>query len=158
VTSGLTPPLVEARYPNSNKLIKKKGIQIYNAENWQNGFSTVSKIQNKVKSANYITKYITKKLIEMPSAFHQPRYFVSRGLKQPKISFDELSGNYFKDFKPSFVVGGRNQITNEFEADVSIYRIDISVEGELIQNSQPETVWKLREIKSPDAIRTFKKM
>ncbi|MCT0061671.1 hypothetical protein EFK34_09955 [Lactococcus lactis subsp. lactis] len=157
VTGGLSPPLVEARYPKSERLIKKNGIQIYNAENWHNGFSTVSKIQDRQKSASYITKYITKELIEMPSAFYQPRYFVSRGLKQPEISYDELSDNYFRDFKPSFVVGERNLLDNEFETDVSIYRIDISEEGELIQNSLPETVWKIREIKSLDGNQDFQK-
>lgn len=150
VTGDLSPHLVEARSSKSNRLIKKSGIQIYNAENWQNGFSTVSKIQSKERAANYITKYITKELIDIPSAFNQPRYFVSRGLKQPEISYDELSDNYFKDFKPSFVVGERNLIDNEFEADVSIYRLDISELGEIIQNATTETVWKLRKIKSPD--------
>lgn len=157
VTGGLSPSLVEARYPKSERLIKKNGIQIYNAENWHNGFSTVSKIQYRQKSASYITKYITKELIKMPSAFYQPRYFVSRGLKQPEISYDELSDKYFRDFKPSFVVGERNLLYNEFETDVSIYRIDISEEGELIQNSPAETVWKIREIKSPDGNQDFQK-
>lgn len=157
VTGGLSPPLVEARYPKNKRLIKKNGLQIYNAENWQNGFSTVSKIQHKEKSANYITKYITKELIEMPSAFHQPRYFVSRGLKQPEISYDELSDNYFSDFKPSFVVGERNTNSNRFEAGISIYHIDISEDGELLQNRPPETVWKLKQAKSPDGNQDFQK-
>lgn len=157
VTGDLSPPLLEARYPRSKRLIKKKGIQIYNAENWQNGFSTVSKIQNKEKSANYLSKYITKELIEMPSAFHQPRYFVSRGLKQPEISYEKLSDNYFSDFTPSFVVGEKILINNEFEADVSIYRIDISEDGKLLQNSPPETVWKLKQTKSPDGNQDFQK-
>lgn len=157
VTGRLTPPLVEAHYPKSKRLIKKKGIQIYNAENWQNGFNTVSKIQNKEKSANYITKYITKELIEMPSAFNQARYFVSRGLKQPEISYAELTDRYFQDFKPSFVVGERNSLKNKFEADISIYRIDISEDGEMFQNSLLETVWKLKQTKSPDGNQDFKK-
>jgi len=157
VTGRLTPPLVEARYPKSKRLIKKKGIQIYNAENWQNGYNTVSKIQNKEKSANYITKYITKELIEMPSAFNQARYFVSRGLKQPEISYAEVTDSYFQDFKPSFVVGERNSLKNKFEADISIYRIDISEDGEMLQNSLLETVWKLKQTKSPDGNQDFKK-
>ena len=157
VTGKLSPPLIEARYLKSNRLIQKNGMQIYNAENWENGFSTVSKIQSKEKASSYIAKYITAELIEVPSAFNQPRYFVSRGLKQPEISYEELSDNYFKDFKPSFVVGEKNLLDNEFKADVSIYRIDISEEGELIQNSPPETVWKLRNTKSPDGNQDFQK-
>lgn len=157
VTGKLSPPLIEARYPKSNRLIKKNGMQIYNAENWENGFSTVSKIQSKEKASSYIAKYITAELIEVPSAFNQPRYFVSRGLKQPEISYEVLSDNYFKDFKPSFVVGEKNLLDNEFKADVSIYRIDISEEGELIKNSPPGTVWKLRNTKSPDGNQDFQK-
>ena len=157
VTGKLSPPLVEARFPKSNRLIKKKGIQIYNAENWGNGFNTVSKIQSREKSASYITKYITKELIEMPSAFHQPRYFVSRGLKQPTIYYEELSDEYLSSFVPSFVVGGKNSLNNQFEADVSIYQVDISEDGEMIQNNPSETVWKLRNTKSPDSNQDFQR-
>lgn len=157
VTGKLSPPLLEARYPKSSRLIKKKGVQIYNAENWGNGFSTVSKIQSREKSASYITKYITKELIEMPSAFHQPRYFVSRGLKQPEIYYEELLDEDLSNFVPSFVVGGKNQLNNQFEADVSIYQVDISADGEMLQNNPPETVWKLRNIKSPDGNQDFQK-
>ncbi|KXT62806.1 hypothetical protein LACDD01_00381 [Lactococcus sp. DD01] len=157
VTGGLYPPLIESRYPRSNRLIKKSGLQIYNAGNWKNGFSTVSKIQDRKKSANYITKYITKELIEIPSAFHQPRYFVSRGLKQPEISLRLLPDDYFKGFKPSFVAGNRSLASNEFEADVFIYQLDILEEGELVQDSPPETVWKLRQEKSPDGNQDFQK-
>ncbi|WP_142427671.1 rolling circle replication-associated protein [Enterococcus durans] len=150
VTESFAPPLVEARYPKNNRLIKKNGIQIYNAETWKNGFSTVSKIENKEKSANYITKYITKELINTPSAYHQPRYFVSRGLRKPDISYAELPNDYFEDFVPSFVVGGLNTENNQFQSDVSIYKIDISENGELLQNSPPKTFWKLKQPKSPE--------
>ncbi|AYG00392.1 hypothetical protein [Lactococcus allomyrinae] len=124
---------IESQYPRSNQLIKKNRIQIYNAENWQNGFSTVSKIQDRKKSASYITKYITKELIEIPSAFHQPRYFVSLSLKQLEISLKLLPDDYFKGFKPSFITDNKNLASIEFEAVVSIYQLDISEEGELTQ-------------------------
>ncbi|HGC8313572.1 TPA: hypothetical protein ACG2EC_000925 [Streptococcus agalactiae] len=59
ITFGFSPPLIEARNPKTDKLIKKNGLQIYNAETWKDGFSTVSKIDSKAKTANYISKYIT---------------------------------------------------------------------------------------------------
>jgi len=149
VTGRLMPQLVEARSPNSNRLIKKSGIQIYNAENWQNGYSTVSEIQSKERTSSYISKYITKELVETPSAFHQPRYFVSRGLKQPTISYNQLSDVELEKFIPSFVVGKKNATTNQFEADVSIYQIDILENGKMIQHIPPETIWKFKK-KSPD--------
>lgn len=96
VTQGFSPPLIEARSPKTNRLIKKNGLQIYNAPRWKNGFSTVSEIQDKEKSASYITKYIAKDLIRTPSIFHQPRYFVSRGLKQPEISYENTLKTFFR--------------------------------------------------------------
>ena len=150
VTGRFSPLLKEARYPKSNRLIKKKGVQIYNAENWNKGFSTVSKIQSREKSSSYITKYITKELLENPSAYHQPRYFVSRGLKKPEISFEKLSDDYFSNFSPSFVIGTKNLCTNEFEAEISIYQIDVNEDGEIYQKNPPETTWKSRNVKSSD--------
>lgn len=93
----------------------------------------------------------------MPSAFHQPRYFVSRGLKQPEIYYEELSNEDLSNFIPSFVVGGKNLLNNQFEADVSIYQVDISVDGRMVQNNPPDTVWKLRNTKSPDGNQDFQK-
>lgn len=157
VTGKLSPPLIEARYLKSNRLIQKNGMQIYNAEDWENGFSTVSKIQSKERASSYIAKYITAELIEVPSAFHQPRYFVSRGLKQPEICYEELSEEDLSNFIPSFVVGRKNPLNNQFEADVSIYQVDISDDGEMIQYNPPDTVWKLRNTKSPDGNQDFQK-
>lgn len=85
----------------------------------------------------------------MPSVFHQPRYFVSRGLKQPTISYKQLSDVELENFVPSFVAGTKNTSTNKFEADVSIYQLDVLETGEMIQHTPPETVWKFKK-KSPD--------
>lgn len=146
VTGGLAPPLTEARYPKSGRLIVKNGVQIFNADNWQNGFSTVSTIQDKNKTANYIAKYITKELMEIPTAYHQPRYFVGRGLKQPKISFGNIKGDDLKMFKPKFVAGHIDVNTNRLETDVAMYQIEITKDGELRQEIPPETIWKLNKV------------
>ncbi len=144
VTGGLDPPLTVARYPKSGRRIVKNGVQIFNANNWQNGFSTVSAIQDKNKAASYIAKYVTKELMLLPTAYHQPRYFVSRGLKRPTVSYRKISEEDLAMFKPKFVVGHVSSDTKHFESDISIYRIDISADGELLQNAPVETAWKLR--------------
>jgi hypothetical protein len=143
VTEGFEPPLTEARNPKTNRLIKKKGTQIYNAENWQDGFSTVSNIEDKAKTASYISKYVTKELVEMPSAYNQPRYFCSRDLKQPTISYENWDNERLQDFTPSFVVGSQSGITMNFESDVSIYNLNMS-EGQLSQSISPETMYKAK--------------
>lgn len=157
VTQGFSPPLVEARYPKNRRLSKRNGMQIYNAPRWKNGFSTVSRIQSKEKSASYITKYISKDLISTPSAYHQPRYFVSRGLKKPEISYAELPDEFFTNLLPSFVVGIKENQSTYFEKEVSIYQIDITEEGEMTQLKPPETIYKIRREKSPDGNQSFQK-
>lgn len=144
VTGGLAPPLTPARYPKSQRLIKKKGMQIYNADSWEKGFSTVSHIADKRKAANYITKYITKELMQIPHAYHQPRYFVSHGLKQPTVDYCDLNEDYFTMFRPNFVVGHLDSPDSALEKDVAIYQIDITSDGELVQDSDIKTVWKLK--------------
>lgn len=146
VTTGFSPPLVKARSKKTNRLIKKKGLQIYNAENWKKGFSTVSKIQDSAKAGNYLTKYLTKELMEIPTAYNQAKYFVSQGLNKPDISYDTQSDDEFEQFEPSYVVGELTKDTNEFEANISIYNLEIE-NGEYVQTSTPETVIKLKESK-----------
>lgn len=142
LTYGFYPPLTEARSPKTNRLIKKNGLQIYNAPTWKNGFSTVSKIQDKSKTANYISKYITKDLMAIPSGYKEPRYFVSRGLKQPDIVFKTISDDYVADFTPAFVSGEIDLDTHEFITNVSIYNLREDDKNDLYQDDKPETVIK----------------
>lgn len=138
------PFLIEARNPKTDKLIKKNGLQIYNAETWKDGFSTVSKIDSKAKTANYISKYITKDLIAIPSAYRQPKYFVSRGLKKPEIEFQQIDENELQEFTPNFIVGNLYIEEQKFEKDVSIYLLELDDENKFFQKKKPETVVRSR--------------
>lgn len=142
ITNGFNPLLIEARSPKTNRLIKKNGLQIYNAPTWKKGFSTVSKIQDKNKTANYISKYITKDLMAIPTGYKQPRYFVSRGLQQPDITFEMMSGEELEKFTPDFVSGDLDIDTLAFEKTVSIYHLEENEHKEMIQTRIPETVIK----------------
>lgn len=144
ITFGFSPLLIEARNPKTDKLIKKNGLQIYNAETWKDGFSTVSKIDSKAKIANYISKYITKDLIAIPSAYKQPKYFVSRGLKKPEIEFKQTDGDELQMFIPNFIVGSLYIEDQKFEKDVLLYQLELDDENNFFQKNKPETVVRSR--------------
>ena len=146
LTKNLNPPLFDAMSPHTGRKIKKNGKQIYNAENWTKGFSTVSKIEDNTKTANYITKYITKELLEVPTSYHQPHYFVSRNLKLPEISYGESGDNNLEQFEPSFIAMNINIDTLETEKVVSIYNLNLDKDGKLSQNETIETTVKSKLI------------
>lgn len=75
--------LKEAKYKNG-ALIKKNNIQIYNLTNYKLGFTTVSKVQNMEAVSVYISKYMTKDLIDQD---FKKRYWCSQGLKRPRIEY-----------------------------------------------------------------------
>ena len=78
--------LVQARTP-SGRLIKKNGLQIYNLTNYKYGYTTVSEIQNQEAVSVYVSKYITKDLIDKA---YKKRYWCSRDLEKPPIEYAQL--------------------------------------------------------------------
>ncbi|HFI0027385.1 TPA: hypothetical protein ACGOSU_000847 [Streptococcus suis] len=148
LTKHLNPPLTVAISPKTGRKIKKNGKQIYNAENWKKGFSTVSQISNSAKTASYITKYITKELLEVPTAYHQPHYFVSRGLKLPDITYEEVKEDDLENFVPSYIAMNIDFDTFESEKIVSIYNLNLDKNGNLNQTETVKTTVKSRLIKN----------
>lgn len=87
--------LIPARYPNSNRLIKENGKQIYNLENYKLGYTTVSEIESQEKVANYISKYISKELMNLK---FKKAFWYSKDLEKPKVDY-----NYYEsDLKEIF--------------------------------------------------------
>lgn len=86
VMGAYTGNLEEAINPKSGKLLKQKGKQIYVMSGYTLGFNNVKKIDKDDNSASkvatYIKKYITKDMLMISG---QNRYWVSKGLKQPKV-------------------------------------------------------------------------
>ena len=76
ITGGFTPKLVDSG-------LKRKNVRIYNAPEWKYGFSDVQKVRSKNKIANYISKYITKDLMDTPARRNKKKYWASRTLKLP---------------------------------------------------------------------------
>ncbi|HGI4039696.1 TPA: hypothetical protein ACJSOQ_001993 [Streptococcus agalactiae] len=133
VTGGFSPKLTKARNTKTGRLIKKNGKQVYNVDSYQLGFSTVTKIDSSKKVANYITKYITKDLLAIPSGYKQPKYFSSRGLIKPIVSYENLERNYFEGLTPSFSLGHLDNL--EYKEDIAIYNLSIDENGDITANS-----------------------
>lgn len=76
--------LIEARYPKNNRLIKINGKQIYNLSNYKLGFTTVSEVEDQERVSSYISKYITKELINLK---FKKAFWYSRDLDKPKLDY-----------------------------------------------------------------------
>lgn len=87
--------LVQAVNPHTGKDIIKNGSRIYNLTNYDLGFTTVSKIKNQDAVSVYISKYITKELIDLK---HKKRYWCSKTLKLPKVEYFESDLDELKDY------------------------------------------------------------
>lgn len=101
--------LVPAKYKNG-ALIKKKGVQIYNLSNYKLGFTTVSKVQNMEAVSVYISKYMTKELIDQD---FKKRYWCSQGLSRPKIEYAHFDTDSMK-----FYIEQKNMEVVEIEKDM----------------------------------------
>ena len=97
----------------------KNGKPIYNinSRSFKYGFTTVSKIEDTKKVSAYITKYITKDLVEHTKGQH--RYLFSKNLDTPTVSTDFkydydikldklLLENYNENFEYKKVYGDDN--------------------------------------------------
>lgn len=100
--------LKEAKYKNG-ALIKKNGIQIYNLLNYKLGFTTISKVQNMEAVSVYISKYMTKELIDQD---FKKRYWCSQGLKRPRVQYA-----YFDKFTLDFYIKSHNMEMIEVQKD-----------------------------------------
>lgn len=69
---------------------------IYNLSGWRFGFSTATKVKDKHKVANYITKYLTKDLCEC--TFGKKRYYKSYNIPEPEEKGFIVEPHEYADF------------------------------------------------------------
>lgn len=67
--------------------VKHRGHIVYNATDWNYGYSTLSKIRNRQKCASYVTKYVTKDLLNTPVLKGKKKYWSSKGLLLPEVVY-----------------------------------------------------------------------
>ena len=93
VTGGLNALIVDAG-------VKHKGAKVYNCLEWEHGFTTLTKIRSREKTASYVTKYVTKEMQNSIVEKGKKKYWCSRGLRKPDITFTDL--NLTPDLKPEY--------------------------------------------------------
>lgn len=114
VSGGYCPTLYD-----SGKMFQ--GAKVYNAADWEYGFTSVQKVRSKIKVANYITKYITKDFVNSPVRKGKKKYWCSKNLKLP-------SECYLDDFNGV-------QVDADFSSEVcDIYNLDEEVTRKLIDS------------------------
>ncbi|HEN3078588.1 TPA: hypothetical protein U4V83_002032, partial [Streptococcus agalactiae] len=69
----------------------------------------------------------------IPSGYKQPKYFSSRGLIKPIVSYENLERNYFEGLTPSFSLGHLDNL--EYKEDIAIYNLSIDENGDITANS-----------------------
>ena len=84
VTGGLNALIVEAD-------VRHKGAKVYNCLEWNHGFTTLTKIRDKEKTASYVTKYVTKEMQNSIVEKGKKKYWCSRGLRLPAVSYTDLN-------------------------------------------------------------------
>lgn len=75
-------------------LIDKAGREVYNLIDYKAGFTTAVKLDGSPKVATYLTKYYTK---DMSIPKGKKRYWASRNLARPSVTYDVLDSVTFED-------------------------------------------------------------
>ena len=72
----------EPKLIDSGKRYKEKTI--FNCPEWEFGFTNVQNVRSKKKISNYVSKYITKDLMDSPARRNKKKYWASRSLELPR--------------------------------------------------------------------------
>lgn len=80
--------------------VNHKGSEVYNCLDWEYGFTTLTKIRDKEKTASYVTKYVTKEMQNSIVEKGKKKYWCSRGLRKPDVTFSDL--NLTPDLKADY--------------------------------------------------------
>lgn len=77
VTGGYSPELVYSGH-------KFKNVRVFNCVSFEAGFTNVQMVRSKEKISRYITKYITKDLMNSPVRKNKKKYWCSKNLNLPR--------------------------------------------------------------------------
>lgn len=128
------------KFLTDSSIKDKKGRIIYNLTNYKLGFTTATIIDSVEASQHYITKYISKDLIELSKG--KKRYWVSKNLKKPVENKYDLDEEEFNNMD--------TDIANVIESDTR-YKV-ISVENEGFKNKIYNGVVLNRELFKTDCL------
>lgn len=142
---GLIGSTNQSALENALKLISDgiyhKGDKVYHISRYKLGWSDVTKIRDTQRASNYITKYITKELLDL--AKNKKRYFSSKNLKKPEeikilMTREDLQKFILEQEKKAFMDKDSYSKTIPinapgYENEMSIYNFSTSYE-EFINN------------------------
>lgn len=89
----------------------KNGCKIYNIENYRYGFTTISQIKNQEAVSVYMSKYMTKELIDISG---RKTYWCSQKLIRPVVQYAHFDYNSLKFYINS------SEIKDFFENDKTV--------------------------------------
>lgn len=81
--------------------VKHKKVKVYNCPDWEHGFTTITKMRDKEKCANYVTKYFTKDMQNSIVGKGKKKYWSSRGLRLPVVTYSEI--DLGENLEPNYV-------------------------------------------------------
>ena len=115
-------PLVVAT-KDGKELLDEKGRYIYNAPDYIYGFSTFTRIDDNFAVISYMTKYITKDLVDNTIGYN--RYICSKDIARPVCKVAKLSQEQLEDlFSRSGVSINYCKTIGEEDNKLSIFEID----------------------------------
>lgn len=80
VTGGFKGSLVDSG-------VKHRNYTVYNSNDWNHGFTTITRMRSKEKCASYVTKYFTKDMQNSIVGKGKKKYWLSKGLELPVVSY-----------------------------------------------------------------------
>lgn len=125
---------IEAKHPKTGAPLLRNERQIYNLTDWTYGFTDCEEIEDKERTASYLTKYITKELMTDKEMFRKKRYFNSKGLKKPQIDYINAETDNLKNFIPNFGIVETDENGNNV-LDKVIYKLEQDSTGQLVQKT-----------------------
>ena len=93
VSGGYCPELVYSGH-------KFKNTRVYNCVSFEAGFTNVQMVRSKAKISRYITKYITKDLMNSPVRKNKKKYWCSKNLTLPREY--AWTKDFVPDVEPAF--------------------------------------------------------
>lgn len=126
--------LSEAKNKKGKPIIRH-GRQVYNLENWKWGYSSCEEIEDQKRTSSYISKYISKDLLNNKEMFRRKRYFCSQGLKRPEITYELHDNDDLKEHTPNFGIVETDEHGNN-HLNIGIYNLSPNEETGVLEQSK----------------------
>lgn len=94
--------------------IVQKGRKVYNMSKWSYGFTTATQVADVGKTASYVSKYISKDLMDFLP--HKQKYYVSQNIPEPQVSCFCLSQDEVETYVQTIADSVGREVVNRNKA------------------------------------------